>query len=248
MSANGFSLTGTGASVSVGASVQGTTIAEVQNISTRADTAIASGDFTVQYSGQTTSSILHNASASDMKSKLENLTTIGAVTVTRASNSNNGYTWMVTFLTEGGDLSIMSATDNINAIWTGAGAQVTCTEVVKGVDRSDVSDLFTFSASLGNVVTGSWSSATELVLTVVDASNGATFDQSRVGALQITVKASANLRTADESSPQSTDESEALTGTWGVHDAPQILSLTANNTGANAGLGDADTLTVMLIR
>ena len=94
------------------------------------------------------------------------------------------------------------------------------------------------------MVTGSWSSATELILTVVDASNGATFDQSRVGALQITVKASANLRTADESSPQSTDESDALTGTWGVHDAPQILSFTANNTGVNAGLGDADTLTV----
>jgi hypothetical protein len=244
MSANGSSLTGTGATVSVGSSVQGTTIAEIQNISTRGDAAITSGDFTVGYSGQTTSPILHNASANDMKIKLENMTTIGAVTVTRASNSNNGYTWMVTFLTEGGDLSIMTATNNINGAWTGAGAQVACTEVVKGVGRSDVSDLFTFSASLGNVVTGAWSSATQLVLTIVDAGDGATYDQTRVGGLRMTVKATANLRTADESSPQSTDESDTLTGTWGVHDAPYILSFTAANTGGNAGLGNADTLTV----
>jgi hypothetical protein len=151
---------------------------------------------------------------------------------------------MVTFLTEGGDLSIMTATNNINGAWTGAGAQVACTEVVKGVGRSDVSDLFTFSASLGNVVTGAWSSATQLVLTIVDAGDGATYDQTRVGGLRMTVKATANLRTADESSPQSTDESDTLTGTWGVHDAPYILSFTAANTGGNAGLGNADTLTV----
>ena len=245
LSANGYSLTGSGASVSTGASVQGTTVGEVQNITTYADAAIPSGTFTVTHSGQTTSAIQHNASADDMKGALEALSSIGVVAVSRQSSSSNGYRWMVTFLSEGGDLSLMTVTDSISAAWTGGGAQIQVVEARPGAGRLSLHDLFTFSASLGNVISGSWASVTTLVITIVDATGAAKADQTRTGVLYITVKSSGLLKTADESSPASMDKSPVLVGSWGAHDAPGMVSVTAKNAGSAVGLDNNDVVTIV---
>ena len=56
------------------------------------------GDFTLTYQGKTTLPIQHNASALSVKSRLELLDTVQAVSVHRyGPDLNDGYRWLVTF-------------------------------------------------------------------------------------------------------------------------------------------------------
>lgn len=71
-------------------------------------TDAAGGTFTLSFAGQTTTAIAAAASASDVKAKLEALTEVTAVTVTRSTLSN-GFEYTVTFNTPSNDVSEMEA-------------------------------------------------------------------------------------------------------------------------------------------
>ena len=63
------------------------------------------GDYTLTYQGKTTLPIQHNASALSVKSRLELLDTVQAVSVHRyGPDLNDGYRWLVTFLPHHGEI------------------------------------------------------------------------------------------------------------------------------------------------
>ena len=78
------------------------------------------GDFTLTYQGKTTLPIQHNASALSVKSRLELLDTVQAVSVHRyGPDLNDGYSWLVTFFAPSRrDLRLM----NVNS----GGLKTTC--------------------------------------------------------------------------------------------------------------------------
>lgn len=64
-----------------------------------------SGVFRLTFRGETTSNIIWNATAQEVKIKLESLHTIETVNVSRSvQDHNNGFVWLVTFLTEKDDV------------------------------------------------------------------------------------------------------------------------------------------------
>lgn len=69
-----------------------------------------SGTFRLGYAGSMSRPIDHDASSDDLKSALEELDTIAQVAVTRLRNGY-GFDWIVTFLSELGDLDLMYAND-----------------------------------------------------------------------------------------------------------------------------------------
>lgn len=76
------------------------TIADVQAIRLSIDNALyVSGSFALEYDGQRTSSIAFDASSTEVETALENLCTIGDVSVSRTLGpANGGYTWLVTLV------------------------------------------------------------------------------------------------------------------------------------------------------
>ena len=63
------------------------------------------GNFRLTFRGSTTGPIPWNASAVEVKSKLESLDSVGLVNVSRSKKDyNDAFTWHVTFLTERGDV------------------------------------------------------------------------------------------------------------------------------------------------
>jgi hypothetical protein len=66
------------------------------------------GSFTVFFEGQYTDDIAMDASAADMKSALESLSTIGNLRVSR-DDTNNGFKWTVSFVQNVGNLRMMEA-------------------------------------------------------------------------------------------------------------------------------------------
>ena len=90
----------------------------------------------------------------------------------------------------------------------------------------EVANLISWSSPVGNVI-GSWTSATTLVLRLQNPSS-VDIEATRIGNLRLTLLASGNLRSADESSAVSTD-SKLLTGTWGARAAPVITSAVASD-------------------
>ena len=62
------------------------------------------GDFAIEFNGQRTDYLAYNVGASEMKSALENLSTIGIVNVERSASINNCHVWDVTFITNLGPL------------------------------------------------------------------------------------------------------------------------------------------------
>merc|ERR1712054_670859 len=133
---------------------------------------------------------------------------------------------------------------------------------VPGVStKSDVDTVFAFGSSLGTTYTGVWLSLSvlELELTNVynrfdddhtslnfaDISSTAPAQDTAVGTLSVTVKASGYLQSADLSSVHSTS-SDVLIGSWGDHSAPEIVSVTASEGGVSeSGIGAGDTITIV---
>ena len=73
---------------------------------------ILGGHFTLSFKGQRTTEILFNASASDVKQKLEQLSSVGIVQVTR-HHFNEGFEWAVTFLDHHGNEPLLSVDDHL---------------------------------------------------------------------------------------------------------------------------------------
>lgn len=70
------------------------------------------GTFRLGFEGDSTPPIAHNASALDIESALEGLTTIADVTVERTIN-NNGYNYLVRFLSPNSDVPLLYAFDDM---------------------------------------------------------------------------------------------------------------------------------------
>ena len=68
------------------------------------------GDFTVFYGPEETRRLSHDESALGMSQALENLEGIGEVAVKRNDLGSGSYEWIVTFLTEMGNLPLMTTT------------------------------------------------------------------------------------------------------------------------------------------
>ncbi|CAE7875476.1 unnamed protein product, partial [Symbiodinium sp. KB8] len=109
--------------------------------------------------------------------------------------------------------------------------------------KSAVDALLSFSSSIGTNYVGNWVSATQLEITILSAA-GANTLATAVGTLTVQVKAAGNLRSADESSPQSETSGTLSFGTWGDYPAPAISSVTAFDTGNFPGLSVGDNLRV----
>ena len=90
---------------------------------TNGDSTILGGDFALEFNGQRTGYLTHDATAPEVKTALEGLSTIGSVDVTASGpDENEGYTWTVTFLTELGDVEsiIIDDADLTGTVPTGA--------------------------------------------------------------------------------------------------------------------------------
>jgi len=99
------------------------------NVRTHRDGSLPiGGTFRLGYEGDTTPQLDFDMDSSQLKSALENLSTIGNVEVTRFIN-NNGFNYFVTFLTEVGDLPLMMMDDSH---LTGPNAKARVTKVLKG--------------------------------------------------------------------------------------------------------------------
>ena len=225
---------------------------EVQTVTTSASAGSSvGGSFTLSYRGATTSTIDRAASASVVAAALNALPSIGTggVTVTRTSlpTTTGGYTWTVTFTDACrygvGDLpALQVGTSGL----VGTGATASVAQVVAGdtVSGTRLSSLLEFSSPLGATVTGVWNSATTLILTINDAT-GASLTDTAIGTVTLSIKAAANLRSADKSSPAASATNAAVTGTWGPHTAPQIsATVAADASPLQAGIGNGDTVTI----
>jgi hypothetical protein len=119
---NGVSHSTTAAS----AALAGVTVAITEITPGTASTI--SGNFALSFMGERSVYVPYNADARTVQNILEELTTIGKVTVERSSvDENNGYTWTVTFLTNLGSLPLIQF-DNSDMKGT----------VVRGLVRKEV--------------------------------------------------------------------------------------------------------------
>ncbi|KAK1941929.1 Titin [Phytophthora citrophthora] len=110
----------------------GGVIAEVQTISTKASADDISGSFTISFQFVGGAVINFDDTAADVRTKLQSLSTIGRLNVIRTANTDFGATWTITFLSNLGDLRLLSVDDQ--TLLKGTGVNVVVQEVVKGVD------------------------------------------------------------------------------------------------------------------
>lgn len=73
------------------------------------------GHFTLTYMGSSTASLLHNASASDVRAALESLPSLGEVEVEKSYNGTIPV-WRITFIDVVGNLPLLSSVSNL---WAG---------------------------------------------------------------------------------------------------------------------------------
>ena len=138
---------------------------------------------------------------------------------------------------DGGD-AVYGAGDTITAIFSGATNEPFGPSLIK----SDLDSLFVFSQDLGADYTGFWVDPVTIVITILDPSGS---DPPTIGALQLTVRISGNLRDQANESLPSGALSPLLTGNFGTRPGPSITSLVvADPDGADAVFGDDDVFTV----
>eukprot|EP00937_MAST-01D_sp_MAST-1D-sp2_P000006 g6.t1 len=153
-------------------------VADVQTVTTRADNflTIIDGNFTLAFGGHATKALKFSASDEDMKEALEALPDIGTVLVSRSNrraatsasllqtqHGDLGFTWSVTFVTEKGDLPLLtSPSSNFSAlrqqpaVWTGTGPQVWVRKVHKGLHPGAAFDAVTVYDRVNARQNGEW--------------------------------------------------------------------------------------------
>lgn len=100
-------------------------VAEVQQVKLSGSSAIG-GTVTLTFNSYVTVPISVSATATAVKTALEALDNVYAVSVTRAANAENGFTWLVTFTENAGDLPALIV-DTGSMTGSGATAAVTTT-------------------------------------------------------------------------------------------------------------------------
>ena len=108
--------------------------------------------------------------------------------------------------------------------------------------KADLDALFSFTQSIGDNYSGTWTDPLTLVITI-DDSNNAT--PPAIDTLRVTVKATGNLKNAAATSLPSTAESSALTGNFGTKSGPSFVSVVADDPDVTgAGFSNGDTITI----
>jgi hypothetical protein len=82
---------------------------EVQEVIVNASANDLTGNFTLTFNDQTTASLPADLSDAGMKTALENLVSVGTVSVSQNAASPFGYAWSITFSTNSGNLPKMVA-------------------------------------------------------------------------------------------------------------------------------------------
>ena len=133
--------------------------------------------------------------------------------------------------------AIYSNADTITVVFSGN------TNQVAAATKANIDALFSFNQSLGTNYTGTWTTATTLVITVVDAT-GAT--PPAIGGLTLTLQGGSGLKNAANTSLESVGTSAAIVGDWGLLAGPTVSSVTANDPDdGDAIYSNADTITVV---
>ena len=118
---------------------------EVQTVATKATAADLDGTFTLSFLGEVTPSIAFDAEASTLKAALESLSSIFGLEVSRFANTDNGYTYSLTFLSDAsltpthvGDMPLIESptgcgtNDAEQCQLTGTNPSISVTEIVNG--------------------------------------------------------------------------------------------------------------------
>ncbi|KNC50385.1 uncharacterized protein AMSG_06876 [Thecamonas trahens ATCC 50062] len=115
------------------------------------------------------------------------------------------------------------------------------------VDTKDSIDaLLAFSSALGTNYTGTWITPLDLVITVIDPTGASGNSAPAIGVASVTILASGNLRSADQTSLASTAASGPITGDWGIPPGPRVISFTADDPDdADGVLSNGDVLIVV---
>ncbi|KAH9100136.1 hypothetical protein LEN26_016139, partial [Aphanomyces euteiches] len=120
-------------------------------------TTVAGGDFTLSFGGYETPHLAYNTPWIEMKRQLENLPSISHVSGSYTASSNGGGTWVVTFLTELGNLPLIQIT---SGRLTGGGASGVVTSIQDGTpgsiiyDGTNAPDVLSYRAQ--NLTTDTW--------------------------------------------------------------------------------------------
>ena len=104
-------------------------VAEIQQVKLSGTSAVG-GTVTLTFNSYVTAPISVSATATAVKTALEALANVYAVSVTRAANAENGFTWQITFTENGGDLPALIVD---TGSMTGGGATATVTTSRTGV-------------------------------------------------------------------------------------------------------------------
>jgi uncharacterized protein YpmB len=107
---------------------------EVQSIALTNTASNTAGTFTVSYGAETSPRIAHDATETEVKLAIEEMKAITQVTTTRVANSNNGYTWSVTFVQDLGDIAEL--VPDYSRL-EGANPVVTVAQEVQGTNYED---------------------------------------------------------------------------------------------------------------
>ena len=112
---------------------------EVQAIYVRADSALTSGEITISLGGLSATPVQYDASAEDMRSALQSISTLeympltvsrhtltDAVDLSGVDTIPYGYVWVVTFTQIAGDVAELAAAETgaFSGGWTGSGSQL----------------------------------------------------------------------------------------------------------------------------
>ena len=137
----------------------------MQTITTRSTRNDLRGTFRIRFETETTYDISYEASADDVSSALKSLPTVGDVRVTRNENNptypHNGYRWVVTFLTNVGDVAQLEvSTDKrnygylaVNGSLVGTDASVSTSTTANGFDGFEQQTVTVSAASNDTVGT-----------------------------------------------------------------------------------------------
>ncbi|RLN59399.1 hypothetical protein BBJ28_00020589, partial [Nothophytophthora sp. Chile5] len=185
----------------------GGVVIEVQTISTQAESDDIKGSFAVKFQTVEGAVINYDDTAMDVRTKLQNLATVGRLNVTRTENAEFGVTWTISFLSNLGDMPLFVVYDK--SMLKGTGVDVVVREVVKGVDVS-------FEAIIGGLAPGQ----DYYVRAFARNANGY---GSSTSFLQHDGKGALPLSTSMASSP----EAPSITGLWPLSGSQLELRLSS---------------------
>ncbi len=141
---------------------------------------------------------------------------------------------------DGGD-AVYGNKDTITAVFSEPTNRKDPTPGTAELSKSDIDAIFSFSQSLGDGYTGTWTTPFILRITITDATNA----DAQIGVLTATVKTSANLKNAPNTSQASADTSPELVGSFGEREGPSIKSVVADDPdNGDAIYSNGDTITV----